>query len=533
MTEFSDPIIRRALITLYNKQGVLELAAVLQQQGVELISTGGTAQLLRGSGYLVTEIADYTKYPEMMGGRVKTLHPKIHGAILGRRGQDDSVMTEQEILPIDLVIANFYPFVQTIDDPNHTRQQAIEQIDIGGPTLVRAAAKNHAAVAVVVDPQDYPQLINWLQQQQGALTLQQRFMLASKALVTIANYDCAIADYFSRQVTVKIADDSQLAPLPQFPEIPRLPFQRPKLLRYGENPHQPAALYQAGLSTTIGVAQAQQQQGKPLSYNNWLDADSAFTCIFPFEQPACAIVKHTNPCGVAVSDSLLTAYQRAFQCDPSAAFGGIIAVNRPVTLEVAEAMLQQFVEVIIAPAFASEALQRFARKPNIRLLACDKILPASAPSLEYKSISGGLLVQVSDQGSWQSAQLQVVSQRQPSDSEWADAQFAWQIAKCVKSNAMVIASQQTTLGIGAGQVSRIDATQLAIHKAQQADLSLKGAVLAADAFLPFRDNVDTAAEAGITCIIQPGGSRRDAEVIQAADQRSITMIFTGMRHFRH
>lgn len=530
------PTIRRALLTLFDKQGLLPLAEALQQQGIEILSTGGTADALRTAGIAVVEVSDYTGYPEMMDGRVKTLHPKIHGAILGRRDQDHLVMSQQKILPIDLVVANFYPFAQITADPRTTLEQAIENIDIGGPALVRSAAKNYSSVTVLVDPADYPQLITALQDQQGALTLSQRFALARKAFAMIADYDRFINDYLAQlppghpPVTLESAPPSPTI----FPATLTLPFHPPEPLRYGENPHQQAALYRELSPEPTGVAHARQLQGKSLSYNNWVDADSAYGCLQGYEQPACAIVKHANPCGVALDDSLLSAYQRAFSCDPTSAFGGIIAFNRPVEAELAHAILErQFVEVIIAPEVTPQALAVLARKPNIRVLACGAPSLTNPASLEYHRISGGLLVQESDQGCLQQAKLQVVTSRQPSAAEWQDARFAWQVAKWVKSNAMIYVRQQATLGIGAGQMSRIDAARIAIHKATQAGFDLTGCVLASDAFLPFRDTLDAAASAGVTCVIQPGGSQRDTEVINAANERGVAMILTGMRHFRH
>lgn len=535
----ADPPIRRALLTLFDKQGLLPLAQVLQQHGIELLSTGGTAEALRAAGIAVIEIADYTGYPEMMDGRVKTLHPKVHGAILGRRDQDSLVMSQQEILPIDLVVANFYPFAQTIADPHTTLEQAIENIDIGGPALVRSAAKNYASVTVLVDPADYPQLMTILQEQQGALTLSQRFAWACKAFAAIADYDRLISDYLAQPPLHLPLGRLEGAPTPPptlFPATLTLPFQPPQPLRYGENPHQQAALYRERSPEPTGVAHARQYQGKSLSYNNWVDADSAYGCLQHFEQPACAIVKHANPCGVALGDSLLSAYQQAFSCDPTSAFGGIIAFNRRLDAELSQAILeQQFVEVIIAPEVTPEARAVLARKPNIRVLACGTTssTTAAAAALEYHRISGGLLVQESDQGCLQQATLQVVTSRQPSAAEWQDARFAWQVAKWVKSNAMVYVRQQATLGIGAGQMSRIDAANIAIDKATKAGFDLIGCVLASDAFLPFRDTLDAAAAVGVTCVIQPGGSQRDPEVINAANQQGVAMILTGMRHFRH
>jgi phosphoribosylaminoimidazolecarboxamide formyltransferase/IMP cyclohydrolase len=531
------PSIRRALLTLFDKQGLLPLAQALQQHGIELLSTGGTAEVLRAAGIAVIEISDYTGYPEMMGGRVKTLHPKVHGAILGRRDQDSLVMSQHEIQPIDLVVANFYPFAQTISDPSSTLEQATENIDIGGPTLVRSAAKNYSSVTVLVDPADYPQLIKMLQDQQGGLTLSQRFSLARKAFAAIADYDRLIADYLAQPPTphqqlMPERASSTLAPI--FPATLTLPFQQPQPLRYGENPHQQAAIYRDLSPEATGVANARQLQGKSLSYNNWVDADSAYGCLQHYEQPACAIVKHANPCGVALGDSLLSAYQRAFSCDPTSAFGGIIAFNQPLDAELSQTILeQQFVEVIIAPEITPEALAVLARKPNVRVLACGAALRTQTPSVEYHRISGGLLVQESDQGCLQQLQLQVVTNRQPSAAEWQDARFAWQVAKWVKSNAMIYVRHQATLGIGAGQMSRIDAAKIAIDKAAQAGFDLTGCVLASDAFLPFRDTLDAAAAVGVTCVIQPGGSKRDAEIINAANDQGVAMILTGMRHFRH
>ena len=513
--------IRRALISVSDKSGVVELAQNLQQRGVELLSTGGTAKMIAEAGIAVTEISDYTGFPEMMDGRVKTLHPKVHGGILGRRGIDDEVMSAHEIEPIDLVVINLYPFQQTVANPDCSLEDAIENIDIGGPAMVRAAAKNHASVTIVVDPADYARLLDELDQ--GGVSDATRFSLAIKAYEHTAQYDGAIANYFGRLVQAK--DDQA------FPRTLNLQFQHAQGMRYGENPHQAAAFYTAADVTEPSVASAEQLQGKALSFNNIADTDAALECVKQFEAPACVIVKHANPCGVALADSIHDAYQRAYRTDPESAFGGIIAFNRALDADTANAIVeQQFVEVIIAPGIDDAAREAVAAKENIRLLSCgqwDQI----AARLDYKHVVGGVLVQDADQALYQ--EFQVVSEHKPDDAQMQDLLFAWQVAKFVKSNAIVYARDQMTVGVGAGQMSRINSARIAAIKAEHAGLEVSGSAMASDAFFPFRDGIDAAAEAGISAVIQPGGSMRDDEVIQAANEHGMAMVFTGMRHFRH
>ena len=517
--------LKRALLSVSDKTGVIELAQALSDLGVELISSGGTAKLLAGRGIPVREVSDYTGFPEMMDGRVKTLHPKVHGGILGRRGIDDAIMAEHDIPPIDLVVVNLYPFEQTVARPDCDLPTAIENIDIGGPAMIRAAAKNHDAVAVVVDPADYGAVLEKLQNNQGALDQATRFALAAKAYAHTSRYDGMIADYLGQRV--------ENAPL--FPESLGLRFERAQAMRYGENPHQQAAFYVESGDHPGTVAGARQIQGKELSYNNIADADAALECVKSFQQgPACVIVKHANPCGVAEGKDLLAAYDLAYLCDTTSAFGGIIAFNQPLDAKTAETIIdRQFVEVIIAPAIAEDALPILARKANVRVLATGTWPTAPTPAWDFKRVSGGLLVQDRDDGVITRADLKVVTQRQPTEQEIIDLLFAWKVVKYVKSNAIVYAKDRRTVGIGAGQMSRVYSSRIAAIKAADAGLEVKGSVVASDAFFPFRDGVDTAAEAGVSAIIQPGGSMRDQEVIDAANEHGLTMVFTGMRHFRH
>ena len=517
--------IQRALLSVSDKTGIIEFAQALDNAGVEILSTGGTADLLRQHAIPVIEVSDYTGFPEMMAGRVKTLHPKIHGGILGRRGTDDTVMQTHDIGPIDLVAVNLYPFQATIARPDCDLAMAIEQIDIGGPTLLRAAAKNHAAVTVVVDPSDYLQVLDELAQHPGNTTPTTRFALAVKTFEHTAQYDGAIADYLG----TRDADD-QTQP---FAQTLNLPYRRTATLRYGENPHQSAAFYTQPGQHEACVATAQQLQGKSLSYNNMVDTDAALTCVRSWtETPACVIVKHANPCGVACAEDLLTAYELAYRTDPESAFGGIIAFNQTLDTATAQTLIErQFVEVIIAPAVTADARACLARKKNLRLLACGHWPATPAPRQSLKQVHGGILLQEEDLSIYQD--LTLVTERAPSTAEREDLIFAWQVAKYVKSNAIVYARDQATIGIGAGQMSRINSARIAADKANQAGLSVAGAVMASDAFFPFRDGIDHAAAAGITAVIQPGGSKRDNEVIAAANEQGISMLFTNMRHFRH
>lgn len=522
--------VRRALLSVSDKSGLVDFARGLQTLGVALLSTGGTYQLLKKEGLAVTEVADYTGLPEMMEGRVKTLHPKVHGGILGRRGLDEAVMQQHGIEPIDMVVVNLYPFAATVARPDCDLPTAIENIDIGGPTMVRAAAKNHRDVVIVVNTGDYSQILTELQAHNGTLSYASRFDLAVKAYEHTAAYDGMIAHYLGRLVGEKKADLQQ-ADL--FPRTYNLQFIKAQDMRYGENPHQRAAFYREADVSEASVATAHQLQGKELSYNNVADTDAALECVKSFVKPACVIVKHANPCGVAVATDIREAYELAYQTDSESAFGGIIAFNRELDGVTAKAIVdRQFVEVIIAPSATAEAVQAVGSKPNVRLLVCGAFTTPAA-SWDYKRVSGGLLVQDRDLGMITAADLKIVSKRQPTQQEIDDCVFAWKVAKFVKSNAIVYAKNRQTIGVGAGQMSRVNSARIAAIKAEHAGLQVKGAVMASDAFFPFRDGIDNAAKVGIRCVIQPGGSMRDAEVIAAADEHDMAMVFTGMRHFRH
>ena len=523
--------VRRALLSVSDKAGILEFAQALSSRGVELLSTGGTARLLAEAGLPVTEVSDYTGFPEMMDGRVKTLHPKVHGGILGRRGQDDAIMAQHDIAPIDMVVVNLYPFAQTVARENCSLEDAVENIDIGGPTMVRSAAKNHKDVAIVVKSSDYDTLIAEMDANENSLTLETRFDLAIKAFEHTAAYDSMIANYFGRLVPSYHSDDK--TPAGRFPRTLNLNFIKKQDMRYGENSHQDAAFYIEENVTEASVATAQQMQGKALSYNNIADTDAALECVKAFSEAACVIVKHANPCGVAVGGTILEAYERAWKTDPTSAFGGIIAFNRELDEATAQAIVsRQFVEVIIAPAASSAALKITASKQNVRVLICGQWQDRVA-GLDFKRVNGGLLVQDRDLGMVEASQLRVVSQRQPTEQELRDALFCWKVAKFVKSNAIVYARDNMTVGIGAGQMSRVYSAKIAGIKAADEGLEVKGSAMASDAFFPFRDGIDAAAAVGVTCVIQPGGSIRDEEVIAAADEHGIAMIFTDMRHFRH
>lgn len=515
--------VSRALVSVSDKTGIVEFCKQLQQLGVSILSTGGTFNLLQKSGIEAIEVSSYTGFPEMMDGRVKTLHPKVHGGILGRRGIDDAVMAAHGIQAIDMVIVNLYPFEQTISKPDCDLETAIENIDIGGPTMIRAAAKNYHDVAVVVDSADYAPIITQLQQNQGCLTEDMRFELAQKSFAHTARYDTAISVYLGQLKQIK------------FPATLNLQFEHTQEMRYGENPHQKAAFYREKPPASGTIAAAQQLQGKALSYNNIADTDAALECVKAFtDRCACVIVKHANPCGVAVADSLLTAYDLAYQTDPTSAFGGIIAFNKTLDADTASAIInRQFVEVIIAPHIAADALNILSSKPNIRVLACGEWHALPPTELDFKRVSGGLLVQDKDIADLNPDELKVVSSRQPTAEEMADLLFAWKVAKFVKSNAIVYGKNQRTIGIGAGQMSRVYSAKIAGIKAADEQLQVEGSVMASDAFFPFRDGIDSAAAAGITAVIQPGGSMRDDEVINAANEHNMAMVFTGMRHFRH
>jgi phosphoribosylaminoimidazolecarboxamide formyltransferase/IMP cyclohydrolase len=539
--------IKRALISVSDKSGVVDLARSLTAAGVEILSTGGTAQLLAAQGIAVIEVSDYTGFPEMLDGRVKTLHPRIHGGVLGRRDLPAHVdtMRAHDIPPIDLVVVNLYPFEQTIARADCTFEQAVENIDIGGPTLLRAAAKNHAAVTVVVDSADYAAVLADMQKNAGAVGDALRFHLATKAFEHTARYDGAIANYLGA------LDDKGTRGV--FPRTFNTQFVKTQEMRYGENPHQRAAFYvETAIATSLSrglhlgpnseprpaeacVATARQLHGKELSFNNIADTDAALECVKSFaDQPACVIVKHANPCGVAVGASLLDAYDRAYATDPTSAFGGIIAFNRPLDVAAAKAILdRQFVEVIIAPTVNEDALALFAAKPNVRVLACGEWGAQRPAGLDYRRVTGGLLVQDRDLAEVAPGDLKVVTARAPTAQEIADLVFAWKVAKFVKSNAIVYCKNGQTIGVGAGQMSRVYSARIAAIKAADAHLEVRGSVMASDAFFPFRDGLDSAAEVGVTAVIQPGGSLRDQEVIDAANEHAIAMVFTGIRHFRH
>lgn len=518
--------IQRALISVSDKTGVLAFAQALAGFGVEILSTGGTAKLLADNGVKVIEVADYTGFPEMLDGRVKTLHPKIHGGVLGRRDLPEHVaaMAQHGIGNIDLVCVNLYPFVETISKPNCSLADAIENIDIGGPTMVRSAAKNYQHVAIVTDASDYAALAEELRANAGGLTLATRFALAKKAFSHTAAYDGAISNY----LTALDADGANPA---DFPQRFNASFEKVQDMRYGENPHQKAAFYRDLVRVPGAIANYSQLQGKELSYNNIADADAAWESVKTFDQPACVIIKHANPCGVAIAADTLTAYRLAFATDSTSAFGGIIAFNREVDVATAEAVSAQFLEVLIAPAYSAEAKALLAKKVNVRVLEVP--LGAGANPYDLKRVGGGLLVQSADIKNVALDELRVVTKRQPTAAELQDLLFAWRVAKFVKSNAIVFAKNGQTAGVGAGQMSRVDSTKIAAIKAANAGLSLAGAVAASDAFFPFRDGVDVIAENGIKAIIQPGGSMRDEEVFAAADEHGIAMVLTGTRHFRH
>ena len=515
--------LRRALVSVSDKSGIVEFARGLAASGFAIVSTGGTATLLAGEGIAVTEVSAYTGFPEMLDGRVKTLHPRIHAGLLAR-GDDpkhQSALAHAGIDPIELVVVNLYPFQATVARAGCTLEEAVENIDIGGPTMLRAAAKNYGSVAAIVDPADYPRVLEELRSA-GAVSPQTRFALARKVFAHTAAYDAAVANYLTS------LDDGKRA---EYPEVLTLQFAKLQDLRYGENPHQSAAFYRDVQPVAGGLANYRQVQGKDLSYNNIADADAAWECVKQFEEPACVIIKHANPCGVAVAPHLQQAYERAFATDPVSAFGGIIGFNRELDAPAAQALSKQFAEVIIAPRVSPEALRLLGAKSNLRVLEVP--LARDAQAHDYKRIGGGLLVQSADARMVQRSEQRVVTRRQPTDAQWADLAFAWRVAKFVKSNAIVFCHGGATLGIGAGQMSRVDSVRIAALKASGAGVSLAGSAVASDAFFPFRDGLDALAEAGAAAVIQPGGSVRDDEVIAAADERGIAMVFTGVRHFRH
>jgi phosphoribosylaminoimidazolecarboxamide formyltransferase/IMP cyclohydrolase len=516
---------KRALVSVSDKTGITDFCQGLKKLGFTILSTGGTARLLSENNIDVIEVTDYTGFPEIMDGRVKTLHPKVHGALLGRRGQDDNVMLEHGIEPIDLVVVNLYPFESTISKPDCSLEEAIENIDIGGPTMLRSAAKNHAYVGVIVDANDYEKVLDELNTDDATLCDETRFYLAQKVFAHTANYDANVSNYLGSIGT----DGANL----NYPLTYTLQFKKQQELRYGENPHQSAAFYVQPISPAGTLSNAQQLQGKELSYNNIADTDAALECVLSFQQPACVIVKHANPCGVALGSNNIEAYERAYQTDPTSAFGGIIAFNNVLDAKTVQSIIDhQFVEVIIAPEIDVDALDVLAEKSNIRVLsvgARENILQ----QLNLKRVSGGLLVQDKDIGVIVRDDLQLVTKRSPTEDEIQDLMFTWHVVKYVKSNAIVYAKNKQTIGIGAGQMSRVYSARIAAIKAEDEGLEVKGSVMASDAFFPFRDGIDSAAKVGITAVIQPGGSMRDEEVIAAADEHNIAMVFTGMRHFIH
>lgn len=518
-------VVKRALVSVSDKTGVVDLCKSLCSLGISILSTGGTARLLEDNGVNVIEVSSYTGFPEIMDGRVKTLHPKVHGALLGRRGMDDEVMAEHGIEPVDLVVVNLYPFEVTVSRADCTLADAIENIDIGGPAMLRSAAKNHAYVGVVVDAADYAMILTELRECDCSLSDATRFSLAQKVFAHTANYDASVSNYLS-------SIDAAGGHL-NYPQTYTIQFSKLQDLRYGENPHQTAAFYGQANAPAGSLANARQLQGKALSYNNIADTDAALECVMSLQAPACVIVKHANPCGVAEAEDVHAAYKKAYATDPTSAFGGIIAFNRDLDEATARAIMdQQFVEVIIAPNIQQQALAVTAEKQAIRVLASGE-REQSIQQLELKRVSGGLLIQDGDDGSITRDDLKMVSKRMPTDQELDDLLFAWRVVKYVKSNAIVYAKAAQTIGIGAGQMSRVYSARIAAIKAADEGLEVKGSVMASDAFFPFRDGIDSAAEAGITAVIQPGGSVRDEEVIAAVNKHDMAMVFTGMRHFRH
>ena len=517
--------IKRVLVSVSDKTGIVEFASQLASRDIIIMSTGGTARLLADAGIEVIEISDYTGFPEIMDGRVKTLHPKIHGGLLARRGTDDAVMAENNIEPIDLVVVNLYPFEATVNQSNCTLADAIENIDIGGPTMLRSAAKNHAYVGAVVDAADYENIIDEIDNHDGSLTDETRFYLAQKVFAHTANYDANVSNYLGAIST----DGEDL----DYPLTFTSQFRKLQELRYGENPHQTAAFYTQQNPPSGTIAASEQRQGKTLSYNNITDTDAALECVLSYQEAACVIVKHANPCGVAVGENVRQAYERAYQTDPTSAFGGIIAFNCPLDEETAKAIIErQFVEVIIAPSVSKEALDVLSVKENIRVLEAG-IRETVLQQLTMKRVSGGLLIQDNDRGFIERDDLTIVSKRPPTEKELEDLLFSWKVVKYVKSNAIVYAKDKQTIGIGAGQMSRIYSARIAAIKAEDEGLEVSGSVMASDAFFPFRDGIDAAAKAGVTAIIQPGGSIRDDEVIAAVDEANMAMVFTSMRHFLH
>ena len=517
--------VRRALISVSDKTGIIEFAESLIAMNVAILSTGGTYKALSDAGLPVTEVSEYTGFPEMMDGRVKTLHPKIHGGLLGRRGTDDAVMAKHGIDAIDMVVVNLYPFEATVANPNCKLEDAVENIDIGGPTMLRSAAKNHKDVAVVTDPADYERILTEMQAYNGQLTHAIRFDLAIKTFEQTSRYDGAISNYFGKMFSADEADN--------FPRTYNTQFIKKQTMRYGENPHQNAAFYTEHNPSEASISTAIQLQGKELSFNNIADTDAALELVKTFSETACVIVKHANPCGVAIGANQFEAYDRAYKTDPTSAFGGIIAFNTELDAQTAQAIVdRQFVEVIIAPSVSAEAVAIVEAKKNVRLLTCGK-LGVQQTAHDFKRVTGGLLVQDRDLGMVTEADLTVVTEKAPTAAQMKDLMFAWKVAKFVKSNAIVYVKDGMTIGVGAGQMSRVYSAKIAGIKAADEGLVVPGSVMASDAFFPFRDGIDAAAEAGITAVIHPGGSMRDQEVIDAANEHGIAMVFTGMRHFKH
>ncbi|MGV3741780.1 MAG: bifunctional phosphoribosylaminoimidazolecarboxamide formyltransferase/IMP cyclohydrolase [Burkholderiaceae bacterium] len=519
-------MIKQALISVSDKTGVLEFARAIAAMGVNILSTGGTAKLLAENGLKVTEVADYTGFPEMLDGRVKTLHPKVHGGILARRDFPEhmAALDKHQIPMIDMVVVNLYPFQQTVAKDQCSLEDAIENIAIGGPAMLRSSAKNHKDVVVICNPADYASVLK--EMQAGDVSYETRFALAKKVFAHTAQYDGAITNYFTA-----LGEDKQHATRSAYPATLNLHFEKVQEMRYGENPHQSAAFYRDLQTPQGALANYRQLQGKELSYNNIADADAAWECVKSFDSTACVIIKHANPCGVALGATALEAYGKAFQTDPTSAFGGIIAFNVELDGKAAEAVAKQFVEVLIAPSFAPEARQVFASKQNVRLLEIP--LGTGVNAYDVKRVGGGLLVQAPDAKNVLPSELKVVSKKQPTSQQLQDLMFAWRVAKFVKSNAVVFCGNGMTIGVGAGQMSRVDSARIASIKAQNAGLSMTGSAVASDAFFPFRDGLDVVVAAGATSIIQPGGSVRDQEVIDAADEHGVVMLLTGTRHFRH
>ena len=546
MTELRT--IKRALISVSDKTGIVEFAKSLANFDIEIVSTGGTAKTLRESGLKVTEVSEITQFPEMMNGRVKTLHPKIHGAFLALRDNEEhqAAMKAHDIEPIDLVVVNLYPFERTVENEDVSLEEAVEQIDIGGPAMIRSASKNWRDVAVVTDARLYENISNEMKETNGALSIETRRRLAALAYTRTASYDLAISSYLAKQLSGEDLDflepfnplgnlmfiETDLEEIESDSELEdfvSIELAKVSDLRYGENPHQQAALYETG--ERGGIAHAEQLHGKEMSFNNYVDAEAAWNLVCEFDELACAIIKHTNPSGVGVGETNEIAYRRALATDPISAFGGIVAFNKPVDAKVAESVNEIFTEVVLAPDFADEALEIFKQKKNLRVLRVEK--SKNENSLEYKQISGGFLVQNLDGLTVTAKDLKIVSEKQPTDAEIRALLFAWKVCKHVKSNAIVLANESQTVGVGAGQMNRVDSVRIARMRAEKTGLELKNTVLASDAFFPFRDNVDEAAKFGIAAIIQPGGSVKDEEVIQAADEHGLAMVFTGARHFKH